>query len=356
MNRYMSSSEITNLNIDINNICNAACPGCARQIGYDIENPHYGANKSMNMDTWKKLFTEVGMHVDNVVFCGNYGDAAATRELPDMLRWAHSINSNTKFIVVSNMGLGTESFWIELAKCVPHRNLRIQSSIDGLKDTNHIYRRFVKWDIVLRNVRAVISAGAHAEWKFIEFPWNSHKIEQARTRSINLGFKSFRVTPNNNPRSGERILREYENKKDIWNNRKYFNLGTASSSSFADIDEAYEFYKSRRTPWTSIECYTKNEKSIHVDWNGSVWPCCWIGGSAYHPKKWYTEILKSYIDDEDNNWNNINYHTVGEILNHSFYRERLMNSIQSDKPYIACIESCGKNNDSWNCINTIGKQ
>ena len=63
--------------------------------------------------------------------------------------------------------------------------------IDGLEDTNHIYRRNVDWDRLQKNFRAYIKAGGDAGWQFIVFPWNEHQIEEARQRSLDEGFATF---------------------------------------------------------------------------------------------------------------------------------------------------------------------
>jgi len=65
--------------------------------------------------------------------------------------------------------------------------------IDGLEDTNHIYRRGVKWERLQNNFREYIKAGGNAGWQFIVFPWNVHQIEEARQRSLDEGFTSFSV-------------------------------------------------------------------------------------------------------------------------------------------------------------------
>ena len=65
--------------------------------------------------------------------------------------------------------------------------------IDGLEDTNHIYRRGVKWERLQNNFREYIKAGGNAGWQFIVFPWNVHQIEEARQRSLDEGFTAFSI-------------------------------------------------------------------------------------------------------------------------------------------------------------------
>ena len=68
---------------------------------------------------------------------------------------------------------------------------KVWFGIDGLEDTNHIYRRKVDWDRLQKHFRAYIKAGGDAGWQFIVFPWNEHQIEEARQRSLDEGFSTF---------------------------------------------------------------------------------------------------------------------------------------------------------------------
>ena len=69
----------------------------------------------------------------------------------------------------------------------------VRFGIDGLEDTNHLYRRNVRWPTLMRNVRAFVEAGGNAEWDFIEFRQNQHQVEQARMLADELGFSMFNV-------------------------------------------------------------------------------------------------------------------------------------------------------------------
>ena len=58
----------------------------------------------------------------------------------------------------TNGGARDEEYWAELAK-VFCRMGAVIFSIDGLKDTTHLYRQKVNWNNVMRNAKAFINAG-----------------------------------------------------------------------------------------------------------------------------------------------------------------------------------------------------
>ena len=63
--------------------------------------------------------------------------------------------------------------------------------IDGLEDTNHIYRKNVRWKKLKDNYTTYIQHGGTASWQFIIFEHNKHQEDIARNRSKQEGFVSF---------------------------------------------------------------------------------------------------------------------------------------------------------------------
>jgi len=355
MTSYLNVEEVKTLTIDINSSCNAACPGCARQQHGIHKNTLVPNNKHMSIVAWKKIIDEIGSQLHGIVFCGNYGDAGATKELPDFIDYAVNKNPNVFIIVTSNMGINSRDFWKRVVTIRPH-NVLLQCSIDGLQDTNHIYRRFVKWEKVWENTIAAIEAGAMAEWKYIEFPWNSHQIETARELSKTVGFKNFIVTPNNNTKGNAIFLDLYNNNKSVWDDVKHWQNTPTYVQNLDTTDPMLVRQRIiEQLPFADhIECFTKKESSLHIDWNGHVWPCCWYGGLQYHSSAEYVKIKNMYIEDVSTGWNDINQRSLLDILDHKFFKTDLMDSL-TNNPNVCCYESCGKCNNKYNVINTIGK-
>ena len=53
-------------------------------------------------------------------------------------------------------------------------------AIDGLEDTNHLYRVNTNFNKIMENAKAFINAGGIARWDFIAFAHNEHQIEEAK--------------------------------------------------------------------------------------------------------------------------------------------------------------------------------
>ena len=60
-------------------------------------------------------------------------------------------------------------------------------SVDGLEDTNNMYRRGVLWDRIDANIRAYTGTGAKGMWDYLMFEYNKHQIEQAKDQCKEWG-------------------------------------------------------------------------------------------------------------------------------------------------------------------------
>ena len=76
-------------------------------------------------------------------------------------------------------------------KQLAHMGAEISFAMDGLEDTNHIYRRGVDWNKVKTRFQTFIEEGGKAQWQWIEFPHNKHQIDEGRRLAEEWGFDSF---------------------------------------------------------------------------------------------------------------------------------------------------------------------
>ena len=88
----------------------------------------------------------------------------------------------------------TPKFWANLGYISKinstkyRQGLTVKFAVDGLEDTNHLYRRKVNWGKVWANMTAYSQAGGFGIWNFIIFKHNEHQIDQAlkKAKELNL--------------------------------------------------------------------------------------------------------------------------------------------------------------------------
>ena len=201
---YADFNSVREFHIEISSRCNAACPMCSRnELG--------GTTKpDLKQDDWKKdfipkVFDKRFKNLRNVLFCGTHGDPAVVPHSLDAVEYLKT-NFNTTIEFFSNASTRNKDWWYELGKLLQgeindenslakhYRNHDIGIfSIDGLEDTNHIYRRQTHWNIIMENAEAFIRAGGRARWDFLIFKHNEHQIQEASELATKMGFKQFRI-------------------------------------------------------------------------------------------------------------------------------------------------------------------
>ena len=104
---------------------------------------------------------------------------------PDIVKLAELTKCRTS--ITTNGSIGTKESWQSLAKL----GIEGRFSIDGLEDTNHLYRQDVQWNKIMERANWFIAAGGHATWKWIPFAHNKHQENQTRDLAYSMGFENF---------------------------------------------------------------------------------------------------------------------------------------------------------------------
>jgi hypothetical protein len=238
------------LHLEPTDACNAACPQCAREFDqtFNKNDLHH-----LSVEQIKNLFTDSQIkQLDKMYMCGDYGDPAAGKHTLDIYRYFRNINPNIILGMHTNGGLRSRIWWNTLGKIINQNKDYVVFSIDGLADTNHIYRVNVDYQKVINNAKAFIAAGGVAHWEMLVFSHNEHQVDQAEHLARNLGFKWFRA----------KVSRRF-------NSVPVEFLGPPTSWNDPIVTKG------------SISCQALTEQSVYVSAKGILYPCCWLGVSDY---------------------------------------------------------------------------
>ena len=274
--------DIRVLQIEISNYCNAACPQCPRNYYGGKTMPTLPLRK-MSLSDFKKIFSlDLLSNLQQVYFCGTYGDPMTNPHIVEMIQFVKESNHHIEVGIHTNGGIGRAKNYQDLARVVDF----IAFGIDGLQDTNHIYRRHVNWQRVMDNCKAFISAGGRAIWDFIVFRHNQHQVESARSLSHHMGFKNFTVK-----RTGRFLDRahQYSDSLAVYNSKGFIDYTIAVPTNTEHINENYQsikFYRDTQgirnyTRTTKITCNANRIKEVYIGADGFVFPCGWLHDRLY---------------------------------------------------------------------------
>ena len=182
-------SQIKTLHLEITSKCNASCPMCLRNISGGKTNPRLPLTELGLSDIKVMLPSSFIKQLSRLYMCGNYGDPMAARDTIKIFRRLRNQNPALHLSLFTNGSGRSASWWKELAKTVNVTHF----SIDGLEDTNHIYRRGTNFQKIMASVTAYLKAGGNAVWDYIVFRHNEHQVEEAGRLAKKMGFQKFVV-------------------------------------------------------------------------------------------------------------------------------------------------------------------
>lgn len=324
----MLYKSIEVVEFDLNTVCNSYCPPCHRytvQDGELFHNPYVKLNTQLDIEVIKRVFDNDRIEeyccVDLV---GLVGEPVAHPKFMEIIDIIYERRPKATINLHTNGGLRTEKFYYDLGKKLNSRSW-VKFALDGLEDTNGIYRIGVDFNKALNNMKAFIAGGGNAIWKMVIFEWNKHQEEEAKALSEELGCVRFQRVMDVNSQEIDRYMSAAQNK---------INKKVASTSADMILIP----------PGTSSEiedqCFSQNK--VYVNAHGFVIPCCMVNSATTY-ESMRDQTLEFIKEDRSPDWNSLYYNDFETIMSDTWW-QKLKDSFE-DKPCAICIYSCGKESD-----------
>ena len=350
---YHTFDSVYDMHVEITSRCNAACPMCAR-------NEFGGKTKEdLPLDEWTKedidkIFDNRFINLQNVMFCGTHGDPCVAEH---SLYAIDKIKTNTNATVefYSNASMRTPEWWSNLGSLMNekkgerwhYRNSDLAIfSIDGLSDTNHLYRRRTNFEKIMENAEAYLKAGGIARWDFIVFKHNEHQVEEAEALAKKMGFKQFRIRKTSrfdySPDGPDKWRVQDKNGNIEYYleppSEKYRN---EESKKWQEIEDKMSYFDQ-----TKIDClYKHNFRRLYVNSFAQIFPCCYISNDVFPGKNTIVKDTKEKIFDRWGlEFNSLRFKGWEDILEHEWFASELENSWNktlAGGKLMRCARTCG---------------
>ena len=393
--------KINHLHIELTNRCNAACPMCMRfHQSSPLVRPDLILN-DITIDQFKSWFPPKFLkQVIQILFCGVHGDPIIARDVFEITEYILENNPKLNIQFNTNGGMRNPEWWGKFGKLLTKNpQCRVIFSVDGLEDTNHLYRRNVQWSKLMANISAFIDAGGNAHWEYLIFKHNEHQIDEAKELARKMKFKEFfpkkalgvdngvdlhplgvvdktgqmeyiieaPLNPKNrnleNPRRTGGVAinvfkiedyKRYKESTEIQDHHKW-----KYTRIYETLDDALYESDNKRT----IKCKSlrKNVIDIFVDNFGNVLPCCYVG-THFNSNLPYDETLQ--LHNEIKNYGtekiNLNYTTFDDIIKERHLDKIFTNSWTKESfskgKMLFCSKTCGENNSIDRIYTHEGKE
>jgi len=329
-------NKLPDLRLEISNYCNLKCPHCVRSWldemgGYNLNSKH------VSLKTIKKWFPTITLEDKfNTVFLS--GAVAEPTLNPECIEICKYISTSSNIMMDSNGSTNNEQWWNELGS----HNISCTFSPDSLVPKNNQYRINSNTEKVISNMRAFISGGGKASWKYIPFQHNEDELEKQKKIALDLGAKFLMVQPGK--------FDEYDKDEKM-----------KSSKHFPNSQDLITSLTINSTP----EKYCKllgDSSLIEVSPDGIVYLCCYMSRYFFliysnyfekndpkptiNPEFMVYERYKSFVDDIipliENQGGietlSLYHNTVDEILESDLFKFSLKKSWKIKNDY--CNKHC----------------
>ena len=298
--------DIKTVHLEVTQRCNAACPMCDRNENGGAVNMHIRDDlQELSLEDCKTIFPPNFIKQLNTMYmCGNLGDPISAKDSLEIFRYFREHNPNMWLSMNTNAGAQKEEWWQELAKIFGRMGAVI-FSVDGLENTNHLYRQGVVWEHVERSMKAFIGAGGRARWDYLIFEHSECDVERAEQLAKEWGCEKFIKKKTgrffSSMKNTGKETHQAQNRKGVETvalakpkKLEYQNLALAKEEELQNTYGSMMEYYNQAT----IDCKILKDMSIFVTAEGIVLPCCWTAGRMY---KWWqpdpkVEQIWDFID------------------------------------------------------------
>jgi MoaA/NifB/PqqE/SkfB family radical SAM enzyme len=347
MFNILTLDKVRKIEVESTSYCNAGCPLCSRHkfgtsVLDDITLTH------INPELIYKLKDDFGeqTNIMDIWYVGNLGDSLMHPQIEDIWKFTAENFSYTE--METNGGTRKVDFWKNMGEISKiNGNANMVFSIDGLEDTNEIYRKKVNWDRLMENVQAYIGAGGTAIWKWITFEHNEHQIDEAKEFAKKLGFIKFESIITTRVES--KAVRAYpkafdhsvfKGKKvdtDIDKVKKMHNVKDIRKNVDVIIKDKLSELKFD-TSIPKIDCKYIKQQRMYLNSKGRIWPCCWHSEryDKYSDLRDMDPLLRTGYSE---GFNDYNKHSLPTIASSPVWKE-MTDAWESLDGMLLCQRKC----------------
>jgi sulfatase maturation enzyme AslB (radical SAM superfamily) len=175
------------VHIELSSHCNLSCPGCSRtKLLAEKKLQHF----SLSVDDVKNILS-LNPDIRTIVFSGAISDPIYYKDIFKVIEHINSLENRPRLIFSTN-GSGKKSdWWIEFGRLLTKEDI-VNFAVDGLEDTNKIYRVGSDWQSIMNGIQTLRAANTELpiRWVYCVFEHNYHQVLEAYnlSKTLNIDF------------------------------------------------------------------------------------------------------------------------------------------------------------------------
>lgn len=195
-------APVRSFNMEITNRCTLGCPECSRTgNAWVLDNL-----TQLPVEMLQRLFPvseRRWLEGIKINLCGTYGDCIYHTRFHDVI--AHLKAAGLRVMIETNGSHRPIPWWEKTCSLLDDGDA-VTFSVDGLEDTNHIYRINSRWSDIVAAM-TYCAPRVFVSWKFIVFRHNEHQIEEAKALAQRLGVRDITFKKSARFRDGDDPLK-----------------------------------------------------------------------------------------------------------------------------------------------------
>jgi MoaA/NifB/PqqE/SkfB family radical SAM enzyme len=320
--KYFTNEKQMILHIETTNRCILECPACPRTTWKNLVKRPV-EKTDLDVDLLEKfLDCDQGKKIKSFLLAGDYGDCIY---YPDIFKLIERFRDRVSFHLVTNGSRRDEKFWTQLSSMLTSTD-SITFSIDGLEETNHLYRINSDWHSIITGVSIMAKGPAKVHWKTIVFKFNYDNLTEIKHLAESMGAS--------------------------WHAEKthrYEDINLIPPSEFVENNYVFQETFCKNDPIVIEPQCEKNAKIITAD--GYLFPCDWMRNprTLYKSQLWKQKT--QWIDRV--NIRNTNYDRALEVIR-EWEKQVIENGINgSSNLDVLCKMKCRQGCVADNKINFV---
>lgn len=188
------------VNLEASTRCNLLCPGCNR-----TQTRGQFAITDLDIENFK-LLVRPENNLQGLTYNMALSDPIYSGTLFEQLEYLLTLKQRPQLHFSTNGSGRNAQWWEQFATYLQNTDM-VEFAVDGLKDTNHIYRVNAKWESILLGIRTLREHfNGKITWRYLVFEHNYHQVAQAQRFATELNLDNFNVILGDDRTPKEMIL------------------------------------------------------------------------------------------------------------------------------------------------------
>jgi MoaA/NifB/PqqE/SkfB family radical SAM enzyme len=189
INIFMNDNyrETKTIHLELSSHCNLSCPGCDRtRLIREKRLQHF----SLSIDDVIKIL-DLNTDIQQIIFSGAISDVIYYKNLFEVLEYINTLENRPRLIFSTNGSGKTIDWWNTFGKLLKATDT-VYFAVDGLEDTNKIYRVGSDWNSIINGIKSLRSSNTEVTiiWAYCVFEHNYRQVREAYNLSkvLKIGF------------------------------------------------------------------------------------------------------------------------------------------------------------------------